>query len=217
MSEVKINEEKRKESIKPSIIAVLVLVIIALVSGALLAILNDVLFVSAEERTARALAKVYKSESYENLTESINGGFKEREVTYYYFKTNAMSTDTTTVTGLYRAADGTVIIGASGVQGWNGKAEIMMAVGNDGEIKAVVVSTLNGDDKATSVNQKYLNNAYVGKNVFDNPNFTMRPSADNDVDISAGATARTSQESVASAVSMGVWYLNNVDILGGAA
>ena len=42
--------EKRKESIKPSIIAVIVLVVIALISGALLSILNDVLYVSDEER-----------------------------------------------------------------------------------------------------------------------------------------------------------------------
>lgn len=210
--------EKRKESIKPSIIAVIVLVVIALISGALLSILQDVLFVSNEERTARALKKVYASESYTDI--EINAEYKERTITYYYFKTNKETQDTTTVTGLYRADDGTIIIGASGVKSWNEKgfAEIMMAVGDDGVIKAAVVSTFNGDDKATSVNQKYINNTYVGKNVFDNPNFTMRPtdSTLNNVDISAGATARTSMESVASAMSMAVWYLNQVDILGGA-
>ncbi len=206
--------EKRKESIKPSIIAVIVLVVIALISGALLSILNDVLYVSDEERTARALAKVYASESYTDI--EIDAEYKERTITYYYFKTNAEATDTTTVTDLYRADDGTIIVGATGVNGWNGRAQIMMAVGDDGVIKAAVVSTFNGDDKATSVNQKYINNTYVGKNVFDNPNFTMRPSGANDVDISAGATARTSMESVASAMSMAVWYLNQVDILGGA-
>ena len=208
--------EKRKESIKPSIIAVIVLVAIALISGALLAILNDVLYVSDEERTARALAKVYASDNYDPL--DIDDNFKSREISYYYFKTNAVTTDTVTVTDLYRASDGTIIIGVSGVMGWNGRAQIMMAVAADGKIISAVVSTFNGDDKATSVNQKYINNTYVGKNVLDNPNFTMRPSADNDndVDISAGATARTSMESVASAMSMAVWYLNQVDILGGA-
>ena len=206
--------EQRKESIKPSIIAVIVLVAIALISGALLSILNDVLYVSDEERTARALAKVYSSESYDTL--DIDNNYKTREISYYYFKTNATTNGTVTVTDLFKAADGTVIVGATGVLGWTGNAQVMIAVKNDGTIIAAVVSTFNGDDKATSVNQKYINNTYVGKNVFDNPNFTMRPSADGDVDISAGATARTSMESVASAMSMAVWYLNQVDILGGA-
>ena len=47
---------------------IIVLLVIALISGGLLAILNDVLYVSEEERTMRAIEKVYGKEmKYEEL------------------------------------------------------------------------------------------------------------------------------------------------------
>ena len=60
-------QAKSKKSLNPSILAVLVLVVIALVSGGLLAILNDLLFVSEEERTNRSLNKVYASECFTEI------------------------------------------------------------------------------------------------------------------------------------------------------
>ena len=52
---------------------IIVLLIIALVAGGLLAILNDVLFVTEEERTMRAIEKVYGKEmQYEELIYSSN-------------------------------------------------------------------------------------------------------------------------------------------------
>ena len=78
--------ENRKKSINPSVIAVIVLLAIALVSGLLLSVLNDILYISDEERTARDLSKVYQSESFTQLT--IDENFKSKdeygEIVYVY-------------------------------------------------------------------------------------------------------------------------------------
>ena len=57
-----------KKSFKSTpVFAVIVLVCIALLSGVILSVLSDVLYVSDEEKTNRALAKVYTSESFEQV------------------------------------------------------------------------------------------------------------------------------------------------------
>ena len=96
--------------------AVLLLVIIGLVSGLILSVLSDVLYVSDEERTNRDLAKVYTSDSF-----------------------TAIDIDSSAITAggnilyLYEAADGAVVIKASGEKGWKGSAEVVLAV-KDGKI-----------------------------------------------------------------------------------
>ena len=204
-----------KKSFKSTpVFAVIVLVCIALMSGVILSILSDVLYVSDEEKTNRALAKVYTSESFEKI--DLVEEFAELEINYYNFKTKKEETHTTKVLSVYKALDGAVIIEAQGALGWKGNPIIMMAVKDSGEIVNVIVSTYNGDDKTTSITAKYLTNSYVGKNVFDNAKFTIQSGTDG-VDVSAGATAKTSAEAVASAVSMAAYYASNSGVLTGGA
>ena len=204
-----------KKSFKSTpVFAVIVLVCIALMSGVILSILSDVLYVSDEEKTNRALAKVYTSESFEKI--DLVEEFAELEINYYNFKTKKEETHTTKVLSVYKALDGAVIIEAQGALGWKGNPIIMMAVKDSGEIVNVIVSTYNGDDKTTSITAKYLTNSYVGKNVFDNAKFTIQAGTDG-VDVSAGATAKTSAEAVASAVSMAAYYASNSGVLTGGA
>ena len=204
-----------KKSFKSTpVFAVIVLVCIALMSGVILSILSDVLYVSDEEKTNRALAKVYTSESFEQV--ALVEEFAELEINYYNFKTKKEETHTTKVLSVYKATDGAVIIEAQGALGWKGNPIIMMAVKDDGEIVNVIVSTYNGDDKTTSITAKYLTNSYVGKNVFDNAKFTIQAGTDG-VDVSAGATAKTSAEAVASAVSMAAYYASNSGVLTGGS
>ena len=132
---------KSKKSLNPSVLAVLVLVVIALVSGGLLAILNDLLFVSEEERTNRSLNKVYASES-----------FTELEIDADY----ASNADYGEIVYLYEAADGTIIISARGQKGWKGQSQIVMAVSTDGTIVNMIVGDYGGDDKTTSIDAHYL-------------------------------------------------------------
>lgn len=206
-----------KQSFKSTpFFAVLVLVIIAMVSGVILSVLSDVLYVSDEERTNRALAKVYADDAGFDKME-INSAYESLEITYYNFKSKKEEKHTTKVTGVYKAkTDGTIIIEAQGALGWKGNPVIMMAVKADGVIEKVIVSTFNGDDKTTSISAKYLDASYKGKNVHDNQKFTIQAGAEG-VDVSAGATAKTSMEAVASAVSMAAYYAHNSGVLTGGA
>lgn len=195
-------QTKSKKSLNPSVLAVLVLVVIALVSGGVLAILNDLLYVSDEERTNRSLNKVYASESFTEMT--IDSAYASNpqygEMVY-----------------LYKAADGTIIISARGLKGWKGNSEIVMAVSTEGKIVNMIVSTYGGDDKTTSISGAYLAK-YSGMQVTEDLVFTTSPSgAAGEVDVSTGATATHTMSSICSAANMAVYYLNNSGILGGDA
>lgn len=192
-------QAKSKKSLNPSVLAVLVLVVIALVSGGLLAILNDLLYVSDEERTNRSLNKVYASES-----------FTELEIDADY----ASSADYGEIVYLYEAADGTIIISARGQKGWKGQSEIVMAV-NNGTIVNMIVSTYGGDDKTTSIDADYLKQ-YTGMQVTADLKFTVSGEA-GAVDVSSGASATHTMGSICSAANMAVYYLVNSDVMGGDA
>ena len=192
-------QAKSKKSLNPSVLAVLVLVVIALVSGGLLAILNDLLYVSDEERTARSLNKVYASES-----------FTELEIDADY----ASNADYGEIVYLYEAADGTIIISARGQKGWKGQSEIVMAV-NNGTIVNMIVSTYGGDDKTTSIDADYLKQ-YTGMQVTVDLKFTVSGEA-GAVDVSSGASATHTMGSICSAANMAVYYLVNSDVMGGDA
>ena len=190
---------KSKKSLNPSVLAVLVLVVIALVSGGLLAILNDLLYVSEEERTNRSLNKVYASES-----------FTELEIDADYASNAAYGE----IVYLYEAADGTIIISARGQKGWKGQSEIVMAV-NNGTIVNMIVGDYGGDDKTTSIDADYLKQ-YTGMKVTEDLKFTVSGEA-GAVDVSSGASATHTMGSICSAANMAVYYLVNSDVMGGDA
>lgn len=191
--------ENRKKSVNPSVIAVIVLLAIALVSGLLLSVLNDILYISDEERTARDLSKVYQSESFTQLT--IDENFKSKdeygEIVY-----------------VYQAADGAYVIKTIGMMGYKGKSEIVMAIkGNT--IVNMIVSSFGGDDKTTTIKDKYLAQ-YYGMEVTDDLVFVMNPTGGSgEVDVSAGASSKYTMTSICAAANMSVYYYNNV-LKGGA-
>ncbi len=192
-------EEKAKKKLNPSVMAVLVLLVIALVAGGLLAILNDVLYVTDEERTARSLSKIYASDAYTELEidEAYASNSEYGEIAY-----------------LYSADDGTIIISATGLQGWSGQSQIVMAI-QDGVIINMIVSSYGGDDRTTSITTSYLNQ-YIGLEVTADLKFSVSGET-GAVDVSSGATASYTMSSICSAANMAVYYLVNSGILGGIA
>ena len=191
--------ENRKKSVNPSVIAVIVLLAIALVSGLLLSVLNDILYISDEERTARDLSKVYQSESFTQLT--IDENFKSKdeygEIVY-----------------VYQAADGAYVIKTIGTMGYKGKSEIVMAI-KDNTIVNMIVSSFGGDDKTTTIKDKYLAQ-YYGMAVANDLVFVMNPTGGSgEVDVSAGASSKYTMTSICAAANMSVYYYNNV-LKGGA-
>ncbi len=84
---------------------IIVLLIIALIAGGLLAILNDVLSVSEEERTMRAIEKVYGEEmQYEELT----------------FEENQLTNDYGSLSKVYLLENGNYLVQATGGNGYKG-------------------------------------------------------------------------------------------------
>lgn len=84
---------------------VIVLLVIALIAGGLLAILNDVLYVTEEERTMRAIEKVYGEEmQYEELS----------------FDADKLANDYGTLSKVYRLDNGNYMVQATGGNGYKG-------------------------------------------------------------------------------------------------
>lgn len=84
---------------------IIVLLVIALIAGALLAILNDVLYVTEEERTMRAIEKVYGEElQYEELS----------------FEADKLSNDYGTLSKVYLLENGNYLVQATGGNGYKG-------------------------------------------------------------------------------------------------
>ncbi len=84
---------------------IIVLLVIALIAGGLLAILNDVLYVTEEERTMRAIEKVYGEEMrYEELS----------------FEADKLSNDYGTLSKVYLLENGNYLVQATGGNGYKG-------------------------------------------------------------------------------------------------
>ncbi|MBQ0099210.1 MAG: FMN-binding protein [Firmicutes bacterium] len=123
----------KKFNIKP----IIVLLSIALICSGLLAILNNVLFVSAEERTSRAIKKIYGEEKeYEIIT--------EEQIEYTYGTIN--------VVYKIENADSSydLLIKSTGNEGYkNGTITLWVQVNIDNETAKIEKTILEGYEKQT--------------------------------------------------------------------
>ena len=181
----------------------IVLLAIALVSGVLLAVCSDLLFISDAERTERGLKKIYpQATSFTDITPE--GGYK-----YEAFGE---------IMSVFQADDGTYIVLSKGLSGYKGRSEVFIAVSTEGILTNIIISSYGGDDKTTSINKKYLDNSYVGKNLNTIGYFHVdkggSPVAEGNVDVTSGATSRATMYSVCSAVNMSIYYLKDIGVIG---
>ncbi len=180
--------------------AILILLCIALVSGALLAILNDVLYISDNERTQRAIKKVYGSTM--NFVDM--GDILGKDATNQYG----------TITSLYLLSDGNYLIQSVGTNGYKGGSVTLWVVAefesdNFVGLKKIV---LEGNDKQTLMSQfgssffeVYANNdQYVLEGGF----FVSRGSDDQIQNISAGATFTSN--AINNAVNCALTYIRTI-------
>ena len=84
---------------------IIVLLVIALVAGGLLAILNDVLYITEEERTMRAIEKVYGKEM----------NYQEKE-----YSSDQLVNDYGTLSKVYLLENGNYLVQATGGEGYKG-------------------------------------------------------------------------------------------------
>lgn len=136
-----------------------VLLIICLVCGALLALCNDLLYIDEETKFNRAMQKVYPQFDRDTT-------FSETPVADHKTLAGVGS-----VSKVYLSKDGTYILESTGLGGWdNGNVTMYIAVGGQTpnvEIKALTVTGNVGQSYMSKVDQKSIDNAYVGKKLQD--------------------------------------------------
>ena len=94
---------------------ILVLTCIALIAGGVLAVLNDVLYVSDEERTQQAIKKIYgQAVEYQEVTVS-----EEKAVNEYG-----------TIDKVYKLSDGNYLFKSTGTEGYKGGTVTLWIVAN---------------------------------------------------------------------------------------
>lgn len=126
---------------------IFVLLIITLISGGLLAVLNDLLFVSEEETLNRAIKKIYGQE----MTATVEND-----------ESISCEGDTATINKIYALEDGNKLYNVTGTQGYKGGTITLWVVikyENDTPIKIekVVLDTYDKQTRMGDFKSSYYN------------------------------------------------------------
>ncbi|MCM1194903.1 MAG: FMN-binding protein, partial [Firmicutes bacterium] len=123
----------RKGTVLQAVKAIAVLVVICLVCAALLALCNDVFYISDAERNRRAEAKINAAlkDVYPNLEDPVSLTINKN------FKTNASYGS---VQKVVRSKDGAYVIAAEGIGGYGGSIVVLVAIDKNAEIVGWKVS-----------------------------------------------------------------------------
>lgn len=115
---------------------IIVLLVIALVAGGLLAILNDVLYVTEEERTMRAIEKVYGMEM----------NYQEKE-----YSSDQLANDYGSLSKVYLLENGNYLVQATGGEGYKGGTITVWVVltARDGAFGGIEKVVLESYEKQT--------------------------------------------------------------------
>lgn len=148
---------KVKEFFKSSAFkAAIVLISIAVISGVLLAILNDVLKVSDEDKIADAIKKIYgKKVGYEEIV----------------LDSKARSNEFGTINKHYSLEDGNFLISATGPGGYNDGTVTLWIVGKeDGSfpLSKVIIAENRDQSLIGNIDDAFLSTYVPGNEVIDN-------------------------------------------------
>jgi hypothetical protein len=126
--------EKKRFFEKGSLKCVIVLLVLMLVSGGLLSILNDLLYVSEAEALQRALTKIYGSE--------VTATISDEDIT---------NNDTSIINKIYNIEDGNKLFNVTGLKGYKGGTITLWVVVEYKNDKPVGISKVELDtfDKQT--------------------------------------------------------------------
>ncbi len=183
---------------------ILVLLCIALVSGGLLSILNDVLFVSDEEKTMRAIKAVYgQAMEFTDLSEELG---------------EAAFNNYGTVDSLYLLADGNYLMKTTGKDGYKkGTVSLyIVAEFSQGEfigLKKVVLESYEKQTLMSQFSSKFYEVYSENDNfVVEGGYFTISSNTEDIQNLSSGATY--SSNALNNAVNCGLYYVRT-QLLGG--
>lgn len=181
---------------------ILVLLIIALVAGGLLAIFNDLLYISEEEKTKNAIKKIYGSEM-EYTEISINENHKENEYG--------------NIESIYKFKDGNYLIKSTGKDGYkNGTVTVWVvasfdSVGAFDGIKAVSLESYEKQTLMSSFGNDFYSFYKNDKNkdkILQGEYFSISEKEDTMQNVISGATK--SSNAINNAVNACLLYIRSV-------
>ena len=177
-------EEKAKKQVNPAVIqavkAVAVLVVICLVCGALLALCNDLLYIDDDTRLSRSMQKIYPEFELDKELAV------DASVTSDYGKVNKV----------YLSKDGTYIIEALGVGGYQGgTVTLYVVIGSDAKIKGWAVKENDKQSYIDRVPASAGTTWYVGMDISSDLPLVM-----------TGATVVATSTAINNAVNMAAYY-----------
>lgn len=193
---------EKKVFTRENIKAFSVLVVIAVLCASLLAVLNGVLYVSEDEKDARALLSVWNSPT------------TKLEVVADYSEKG----DYGCIMGVYSTEDGNFIFKSKGYHGYqDGYMLCYIVVTKSGEIKAVSVGGNESQSLANSVKKTYLAKTYVGRNVVnDNYYIVLKAGVTANAEqtgISPVSGATMSSAAVMNSINMVKYYVSSTNVL----
>lgn len=194
--------KKSNSAIKQAVIAVAVLVIICLVCVLLLALCNDLLYVSDEEKFNRTIRKVYS-------------GY-DASVTFTQDTLNSIYASDSRygqVTEARKASDGSFVITAKGTVGAfnGGSVTILVAISPNPEAKILgwALQSNEGQTFIANITEKHQEKWFVGSSVSDVQQ-TVTPNAGQ----GKGSGATYTENALSNAINMACYYAQNVYELG---
>lgn len=178
---------------------IVVLVCIAVISGGLLAVLNDLLYVSDDERTARAIKTIYKTEI----------GFTSVEI-----NESDATNDFGSINSVFLLEDGNYLIQATGIDGYKGGTVTTWAVAEfiDGKYNGLTSVSVESYDKQTLMSAFSGNyfKVYTQKNdIIDGGGFYSTVAGDNVV-VNVQSAATYSSKAINNAVNSTLTYIRAV-------
>lgn len=187
---------------------ILVLTCIALVASGLLAILNDVLYVSPEERTARAIEAIYgQAVGYEDLTDSLQA--------------DCASNEYGTIENLYLLENGALMFKSTGNGGYKGGTVtlwVVAAMNEDGSFNRFEKIVYADNSKQTLMSQfkQSFYDVYTVQNDVIDLGGTWWVTADDTHASNLVTGATYSSKAINNAVNSALYYIRNANLGGNA-
>lgn len=187
---------QKKGTILQAVKAIAVLVVICLVCGALLALCNDLFYISDAERERRAEAKINKSLTavYPAFVEDTSFNSKKID------KEHATNSAFGSISKVVKSTDGTFILAADGIGGYGGSITVLVAIDKDAKIVAWKISDRGGETYAADVEQH--TDWYIGETI------------STDITLLKHSGASLTSTALNNAIKMASYYAMNVLNLG---
>lgn len=165
---------------------------ICIVCVGILAILNDVLYVTDEDRFLRAMASIYDKDGVTFETGEVDSEFS----------TNASYGSVDSVTF---ASDGAVVVEATGTGGYGGNVTLYVVISSDATIYAWSIKEATGETLLANIKDAQQSTWYIGHNISTDATF--------DSDVAISGTTMTSR-AISNAVNMAGYYARNALAMG---